>query len=268
MKLLSFLDEAIGGVIFFFLAIAFIVGIVLLVLCIIFAVQYKRDNRYQVKGGMRIKKYKKWFAIILGIAGTIIILVVTWMGANTFSLFRIENDGKNKYELAIASDDLKGVKEMLKEKPELINYVSVEGDNSLIQAIHSGSVNVTAYFLKEGVPIDETGGYKRAIEIWADDLDDLDGAMDVLDVLLDHQADINSHELSWPPMMLMMSYICDDKEIDSEEILYVQQFLDAGADVSIKNDYGQNTMDFYEEEVKENEMSGEKVEQMREMLNV
>lgn len=90
MKVLDFLDNAIAGALFIGIALAILIGVVLVIASVILGKQYQQGKKQQVMSGIPTKRYKKWGSIITGILGTLTIVITVWIGISTYIAFKPE----------------------------------------------------------------------------------------------------------------------------------------------------------------------------------
>ncbi|WP_397538842.1 ankyrin repeat domain-containing protein [Rummeliibacillus pycnus] len=154
---------------------------------------------------------------------------------------------------AIQKDNLEEVKEMIREKPELLNLRNQTGQSPVLTAIYNGASHSLEFLLEKKIPLDifeaaaagKLSRVKELVELnpsfvleYANDgftalgLASYLGHKDIVEYLIENGADINSTSKNSMKVMPLHSAVAT-KKVDIAELL-----LKNGAQVNAKQDSG------------------------------
>lgn len=179
------------------------------------------------------------------------------------------------FQYAVRRDELDKVKEILKDKPELLWHICDDSQTALGAAVDGRAVNVAEYLLVE---------YK--VDVNAADSIDFDTTMTlvcnelaanipeknwaILNLLMDYDANLNEGTGGTTPIMNLIIYIVSDTVISEDEFAILERFLEEGAYLTLENLRHEDALDIFEYEVSKQDFSEEEekgVSNMRELLN-
>ena len=279
-------------------------GVVLLILSIVFALKYRKnrkkqrqefadqvageENQGKAPGKKGAKRWQMVVSIICLVLSLICFAIIGWAYkvATEPQTTTIETgDGEVtilqeegfELERSIELDNVSEVSQMLEKEPALMDYISLEGYSPLGMAITGNAVDVAAYLLDNGADIDTLGKKdneasgeesESAIALYCRISDGGRFKAEMIELLLDHGADVNRTRSAMPPVQFIIQALCKDNDLSDGDLVLLKRFVDAGADLNAVNGSGEDALAYFNEVADEELLNDNQPQQVQKALAI
>lgn len=278
---------AFGGILLLNIILMIVLGLAFIgVVCLIVSLIFLLIHLVGKTKGKSPKNRNVVIAAICGIAGLVFLIIPILFFVIFYPNDKIEvqtpygtekvlEREANAFQYAVRGDELDEVKDMLKDKPELLWHICEDGRTALGAAIDARAVKVAEYLLKEysvDINIADSMDFDTTMTLACKELttNDPEENWAILNLLMDYDANLNKDSGGITPIMYLITYIVSDTVISEDELTILERFLAEGAYVTFENLKHEDALDIFEREVSKQNFSEEEqkeVMDMRELLN-
>lgn len=278
---------AFGGILLLDIILMIVLGLAFIgTICLIVSLVFLLIHITGKVKGKSSKKRNVVISAICGIAGFIFLIIPMLLFVIFYPNDKVEvktpygtekvlERKANAFQYAVRRDELNEVKDMLKDKPELLWHICEGSQTALGAAVDGRAVKVAEYLLVEcNVDIDvaDSIDFDTTMTLACKELatNDPEENWAILNLLMDYDANLNEDSGGITPIMNLITYIVSDTVISEDELTILERFLAEGAYVTFENLRHQDALDIFEYEVSKKDFSEEaqkEVTAMRELLN-
>lgn len=277
---------AFGGILLLNIILMIVLGMAFIgIVCLIVSLIFLLIHLVGKTKGKSPKKRNVVIAAVCGIAGLVFLIIPILFFVIFYPNDKVEvqtpygtekvlERETNAFQYAVRRDELDEVKDMLKDKPELLWHICEGSQTALGAAVDARAVKVAEYLLEEyNIDIDVADSiyFDTTMTLACKELaaNDPEENWAVLNLLMDYDANLNRDSGGITPIMYLLTYIVSDAVISEDELAILERFLAEGAYVTFENLQHEDALDIFEHEVSKQNFPEEQKEvtAMRELLN-
>ena len=277
---------AFGGILLLNIILMIVLGLAFIgVVCLIVSLIFLLIHLVGKTKGKSPKKRNVVIAAVCGIAGLVFLIIPILFYVIFYPNDKVEvqtpygtekvlEREANAFQYAVRRDELDEVKDMLKDKPELLWHIFEGSQTALGAAVDARAVKVAEYLLEEysiDINVADSIDFDTTMTLACKELaaNDPEENSAVLNLLMDYDANLNRDSGGITPVMYLLTYIVGDAVISEDELAILERLLAEGAYVTFENLKHEDALDIFEHEVSKQNFAGEQKEvtAMRELLN-